>query len=344
MAELDDLLEGLRSVYHVYPAGAVSQAPAQPMPVQEALAHVEAAWVAPRYFRRPATQSTYVRSLRRLRHDFGGDTRLISDIPTQTWVDWYMQPSSGNTQLKLRAILRRFFAFAIAEGWMLRDPLVDRRPPPRPHADPVTLTDDEWTRILQTAGQWGHAPARNRLLVLTLRHLALRAGEIRALRWGDLQVTDDHNASLGVDGKGGKRARVPVPTGMLAELLDYRTLVTPQASEPIFPGRTGQDGLSASSVRYLVSRIVCAAGVGRNAWRDHAPRPHTFRHTAAVDLVRRKASLPAIQHFLRHSNLTATSIYTRLPTPWLADEINDHHPLGHARLDHYLWREPDEQK
>ena len=311
--------------------------PATPVTVGHALRAVEREWVRPDTLRSPETRRTYRSALLSLIAFLEGDLELLLHrVPDQRWINWYMRPPGEATQRKLRAILFAFFRHAKHEGWIVVNPLNAVPAPQLPPAEAVTLTEEESGRVFNSAGQYGRNPMRNRVLLEVMYALALRSGEIERLRWGDLREGRDH-ASLVVVGKGGKRAVLPVPDGLLADWRQYRHLVGPvRPRDPIFPGRVPGRGLSSDQVRDIVHRIMDHAGVGANEWRTRAPWPHVLRHSQAMTLVRRGMALPELQRFMRHENAATTGVYLRSPTQMVVDELQRHHPLATKGIADYL--------
>ncbi|HXP51844.1 MAG TPA: tyrosine-type recombinase/integrase [Bacteroidia bacterium] len=78
--------------------------------------------------------------------------------------------------------------------------------------------------------------------------------------------------------------------------------------------------LSEQSIRFLVKRSTLKAGI-----RKHVT-PHAFRHSFATLLLEREVDIKYIQHFLGHSSITTTQIYTRVNGEKQREILSKKHP------------------
>jgi integrase len=93
--------------------------------------------------------------------------------------------------------------------------------------------------------------------------------------------------------------------------------------DPVFPSSRG-GFLSADALQALVSRHVTAAGAKCSPLVGRSITPHTLRHTAAMDLLRRGVDLTVIALWLGHESIETTQIYLH------ADMRLKERALGHA--------------
>jgi site-specific recombinase XerD len=159
---------------------------------------------------------------------------------------------------------------------------------------------------------------RDRAALLLLARLGLRAGDIVALRMGDV---DWREASVRVTGKSRTEIKLPITQEVGDALLEYVNMGRPPAeTEHVFvrmlaPWRS----LAVSSISALVSRAMSRARV------DFPCRgAHVLRHSAATEMLRQGATLDQIGAVLRHQYLDTTGIYakvdvnrlTEITLPW----------------------------
>jgi integrase/recombinase XerD len=78
--------------------------------------------------------------------------------------------------------------------------------------------------------------------------------------------------------------------------------------DPVFPS-SGGGFLSADALQALVSRHVAAATTNCSSFVGRSITPHTLRHTAAMDLLRRGVDLTVIALWLGHESIETTQIY-----------------------------------
>ena len=153
----------------------------------------------------------------------------------------------------------------------------------------------------------GPAGLRDRAILLLLARLALRAGDVVALRLGDI---DWDRALLRVSGKSRCESQLPLPQDAGDALLAYITTARPQVrEEAVFlrvqaPYRpfTGPSAVS-SIARRALDRAEVTTSASRGA--------HVFRHSQATGLLRSGASLDVIGALLRHRCRDTTMLYAK---------------------------------
>ncbi len=124
-----------------------------------------------------------------------------------------------------------------------------------------------------------------------------------------------------VEGKGGKRAKVPVTDEMLDALMRYRRLLgldaLPSTDDvsPILRSLKGTRPVSANMIYRLVKGVVTAAGEAievespLQATKLRKASTHWFRHTAVTHGDDAGIGLKYLQASARHEKLETTAIY-----------------------------------
>ena len=124
-----------------------------------------------------------------------------------------------------------------------------------------------------------------------------------------------------VEGKGGKRAKVPVNDEMLDALMRYRRFLglndLPQEDDrsPIFRSIKGTSGVSDNMIHRLVKETVIGAAETLEADSPNHARIlrrascHWFRHTAVTRSDDSGIGIKYIQASARHEKLETTAIY-----------------------------------
>jgi len=145
----------------------------------------------------------------------------------------------------------------------------------------------------------------NRLVCRVMLHTGLRVGDAVALRRdqvarGRFTVTE---------AKTGKRRRIGLPTGLVAEILAAGDAKSPWA----FPSpRNPEKHRTRQAVWKDIKRAQRAFRIPLNAG------PHSLRKVYAVELMRKYGDLHKVQRALLHSNDMTTLLYAladRLPDP-----------------------------
>ncbi|MDE0001293.1 MAG: tyrosine-type recombinase/integrase [Rhodospirillaceae bacterium] len=156
---------------------------------------------------------------------------------------------------------------------------------------------------------------RDHAIMLLLARLALRAGDIAALRLDDL---DWEQARIRVDGKSRRRVALPLPQDAGDALKIYILRGRPRAqSDFVFlRSRAPHRGLSCgASVAAVVRGAMGRAGIDG----EGLPAAHLFRHSRATNLLRGGASLETVAALLRHKSLETTTLYARVDAPMLLE-------------------------
>src|SRR6266851_5340342 len=159
-------------------------------------------------------------------------------------------------------------------------------------------------RLLGSCDRARPAGRRDFAVLTVLARLGLRAGEVAALRLGDI---DWRAGEIAVHGKASQYDRLPLPQevgeAIAGWLADGRP---PCASAAVFtrvlaPYR----GLSARTVSGVVRRACVRAGLPPMG-------SHRLRHTVATETLRAGGSLAEVGQLLRQRSLAATSIYAKV--------------------------------
>jgi integrase len=198
----------------------------------------------------------------------------------------------ANVQIAVRAILR----CAADAGHLPEMPKLPKLPVPGRRVNPpMHLADVE--RVL------GRVTHRMRVAFELAAWAGLRAGEIRGLRWSDIELdratlTVRRSVHCGIETspKSGHARLVPIPA-RLVEFLRARLALAPKTSPWAAVAPSSPAALSAAF---------------RRAWPEAGLSFHSLRHFYASELSRRGASARAIQLLLGHANLATTQRYCDL--------------------------------
>ncbi len=194
---------------------------------------------------------------------------------------------------------------ALAHGVKATPNAVNGKVPPRrrPNRDTRTreyLTHKEVDALITAArkrGRHGHRDAT--LIVLGYRH-ALRVGELVALRWDQIDLSQGFLHV--VRAKNGTPSTHPLRG---PEIRALRRLQRDYSGPYVF--MTERRGpLTTSAARKIIARAGQRAGI---AFPVH---PHMLRHACGFKLANDGHDTRAIQHYLGHKNIAHTVRYTEL--------------------------------
>jgi integrase/recombinase XerD len=161
------------------------------------------------------------------------------------------------------------------------------------------------TTDIQKIVKWkpkGFCPTRLHVLALLLADTGCRSGEALTLRWADV---DFDNMLLKLCGKGAKDRLVPFSFELRRHLYRWKQL---NKWDLVFPTWQGQHMGRRNELRG-VKRLCKRLGIVAPARTIHA-----FRHTFAVNYLRRGGSVFHLQKVLGHSSLEMTRRYANLVT------------------------------
>lgn len=195
-------------------------------------------------------------------------------------------------------VLRRMLATAHEWGELAAVPRVKWLRAPKP--EPRHLSFDEAEALIASAGEW-------RTLITVALRTGLRLGELRALRWSDVDLARSRlvvrravaRKVIGTP-KSGKPREVDLCDEAREALKSHRHL----RGELVFCDERG-GLLSKESLKWPLWSACKRAGLERIGW-------HVLRHTFASHLVQRGASMRATQELLGHADLKMTLRYAHL--------------------------------
>lgn len=289
--------------------------------------------LAERGERSPGTVESYRTALNKdLLPVFGErNIRAITSGDLQRFVDLYAGMSATKITY-ITASLKSIFDFACQSGLILRNPFeFVRKPVAAKSEERRALTGDERNRVLSVVRTHPHGP-----YVGCMYYLGARPGEIRGLKWGDIDwskglihIQRDIDYKIkGADKTGplknSKSNRfVPVPTALRALLLP---LCGP-SDQFIFCGQRNHTALSKTTAErmWVDLMVACDLAVplppGSNKYRNsdirskYAPiiTPHTLRHNYVTMCWESGIDVYTASKLVGHKSITTTmDIYTHL--------------------------------
>jgi site-specific recombinase XerD len=177
---------------------------------------------------------------------------------------------------------------------------------------PKYLLPQQVKLVLRKSNEDDPIVRRDRVILLLLARLGLRAAEIVDMRLDDI---DWEAGELTVRGKGGRLDKLPLPMDVGRALAHYlKRLRPPCTCRKVFiRSAAPHEGFSDSAaVDIVVQRALRRAGISppnRGA--------HLFRHSLATRMLRNGASMSEIADILRHQSEISTAIYAKVDLPAL---------------------------
>lgn len=226
--------------------------------------------------------------------DWGGLGGLTADNVE----GWLGREMSAWTRSTYHAHLSDFCAWLAASGRIADNPMTSIRKPPRPHSLPRPLSDAEVERSIDAAG------GRQLTWLLLGLNAGLRAHEIAKLRGEDVS-----ERGIYVEGKGGKRAQLPMHPDIWDDAAQYpeRGWWFPSAKVPGQP-------ITADTVTNYTGRLFDSLGIKGSI--------HRTRHTYGTTLLRNGVHIRDVQRLMRHSDLSTTAAYTAVDEDQLQSAVD----------------------
>jgi site-specific recombinase XerD len=224
--------------------------------------------------------------------------------------------NSVRTRNARLAALHTFFRYVAAQEPQVLDlcQRISAIPVKRAQISPAAYLEyDEVTHILQTIDTSTTLGSRDYLLLRLLFETGLRAQEIAGIRTSALRLTRPYQ--LTVVGKGGKQRICPLHSETVTLIRSYLTCrkVNPETDAPFFVGARGEQ-LTRVGVLRAVQRHVLRAAETRPALASKRVCAHTFRHSAAIHLLRAGNDLSVVKSWLGHVSIATTDRYTEIDT------------------------------
>ena len=217
--------------------------------------------------------------------------------------------------------MRRFYAWATAQGSVSANPLIDLEPPKARRDLPDALSESQVEALLHAPDVSTPLGQRDRALLEALYASGMRVSEAVDLSLSRLSMSQ---GLVRVIGKGGRERLVPLGERALDALSVWlkqgRVALKPQ-SEAVFVSARGRP-LTRQAVWQRIKKHAQSAGVTGEVY------PHRLRHSFATHLLDHGADLRVVQILLGHADLSTTQIYTHVSRSRLKALYAEHHPRG----------------
>lgn len=224
--------------------------------------------------------------------DSGTDPLTVESMDIAAWIA--DNPQWGqSTAATYYSYLLSFFKWLMLFGHRSDNPMARLQTPRRPQRCPRPVTDADLIRLLSTPMK-----KRTRVMILLAALAGLRVSEIATVRGEDVDIA---GARLWVEGKGGKRAWVPLHPELA------QAAATMPGRDWWFPGNCRRPGLAmrGHSASDIITAVMRRAGIPGT--------PHSLRHWYATTLLAEGADLRTVQELMRHSSVQTTQVYTAVP-------------------------------
>lgn len=261
----------------------------------------------------PATIRSYCSQVRPLAVVFADRWEVLTSQAVREFIDDHVardRPRSAQVRINaVRALLRWLWREQLI-GEPLHEQVLSMYAPGGP-PPPRGLSPTEVATLFASLSADPAARVRDVALVTLMLRLGLRAGEAALLQ---LESLDWRDATITVNGKRGRVDRVPIPhdvgTALLAYLRDGRPTATTHRAV-FLTVDAPHAPIQSTTVISMVGRAMRRAGIAGGS--------HRLRHTAAMRVIAGGGGMVEAGQLLRHSTMTATTIYARADLGALAE-------------------------
>jgi integrase/recombinase XerC len=225
--------------------------------------------------------------------------------------------------------LAALFRYLIAEGVLTESPLegINR---PIVRQDQIQPFTADQIRALVAASKRTECPRRDEAIVLFLLDTGARASEVCSLRVADVDLSQRKCTVLG---KGNKRRQVYFGPTTARAILKYLAEVPHNDDSPLFISLRGTrycEGISRHGLGDMIGRLGKLARL-----QGVRCSPHTFRHTFAINFLRRGGNVFTLKELLGHTALYMVNRYVALAQADLEAQHRQYSPVegivGRAR-------------
>lgn len=221
-------------------------------------------------------------------------------------LDHARRHGAGRAKTLVKAV-RMFLRFLIATGRCT--PGLDHAIPTiaqwRRASLPKYLPSESVEQVLANCDLTTLMGKRDRAILLLLARLGLRASEVAALQFRDL---DWEAGTLQVSGKTRRQNRLPLPQEIGDAILHYLDYRPERDNDHVFLTTIAPfKGLSRHTVGQIATQAIHRAGVETPIYGSHV-----LRSSAATEMLRHGVPLLAIGSVLRHASVETTLGYTKV--------------------------------
>ena len=231
---------------------------------------------------------------------FARDRGLVAmgEIDTNAVRQWREEWTCAySTQRQRLTMLKVFFSFAEAQGWISKSPLSGIRPPKSDSLPTMPLSADEVRAMLRAA----EGKPKEKALLLLLRYSGLAIGDATRL---ERSAVRDSGELILRRSKSGEVVTVLLPPEAVIAL---DAIAEPSRRHYFWTGQS----LPATAPKYWRSRLArIAEDAGVEGFH-----PHRLRDTFAVELLLFGVSMQDVSTLLGHSSVQTTERYY---APWNA--------------------------
>jgi site-specific recombinase XerD len=239
--------------------------------------------------------------------------------------------NGGSAVNRQVTILKNFYRAIVAMGHLepSQNPMAHfPRIKAQPRKLPVTLNEQEITKLLAAPDEETILGLRDRAILVLLYGTGIRASECADLREEDVDLED---RTVTVFGKGGHQRTIPLNERVVESLSRYRRHRGLRLPTHTFFETRSKRPMSRGAIYERVRTHASRCGIRKRT------SPHRLRHTFATHLVKAGVNLVTIRDLLGHRLITSTQVYLHVTAEDLR-HMAERHPIRHLAptIEHML--------
>jgi len=250
------------------------------------------------------TEEAYEQTKRRLLERFGDiDITLLTFDDVRDWKLWLDRGRSSNTVRNYVVCLRVVLRFLARRGYCVIDR--DEIPVPKKTLNDILYLDDQEIDDFIAAAA---LPSRGYHRVNRLRNIAIMeliaATGLRNAEVCSLNRTSIKNRTFTVIGKGGYK-RIGFVSKRAMDAVETYLGVRDDSNRALFVSYQTGGRIKPGTIRRIFERVCEKYGFG-------GVHPHTFRHSYATRLLKRRVDIRHVKDLMGHKSLDTTAHYTHV--------------------------------
>jgi len=254
------------------------------------------------------------------------------------------QGNSARTRNARLAAIRSFFGFVGTQAPEILDMCRSILLIPMKHTEHKSidyLEEDELNAMFQAVDTSSRMVYRDRALLFLLYNTGARASEIVNLIISDLKLTSP--SQVKILGKGRKQRACPLWPDTVEALEDYleHRRYEGEDSGRLFLNANGRP-MTRFGLRHIIRTHAKKAALSCPSLTSKTVSPHTFRHSAAMTMLRAGNDINMVRISLGHAHLNTTHVYAEIDVEMKRKILGTNPPLQSNRPGSSpKWRTPD---
>lgn len=214
--------------------------------------------------------------------------------------------------------LNAFFQWLYSKGYIKTNPFSQLPYPNASYEDKQFLLKDDIEKIISAI----HIHHDNNILILKrnlvlfylLLFCGLRREELMLLQIRDIDFERKMLTIRADTSKSGRPRQLPIHSTLLMHLKDYLAARKRYTTPFLIVSSKKDEKLTLDGLKHLVLKLRDSSGVTFHL--------HQFRHTFAINFLKRSNNIASLKQLLGHKSLSMTLIYLRcLPTDQMRPDI-----------------------